>query len=322
FKQEHPDSEAPNRTTVSRTVRRFEETGSVINPPQRQMPKPVRTGSTEQRVLDAVRKSPKKSTRRLSAQIGISKDSVHRILRNAHLKPYRPRLLQGLNEDDPDRRIEFCEWFIQQAEADTNFVDRVIWTDEATFKLNGHINRHNCVYWSDENPHEVLEKDLNSPGVMVWAGTSSSGIIGPFFFQGTVSGDSYLKLITEEVWPEIADWPDLDAVLWQQDGAPPHYSLTVREYLDETFPNRWIGRRGPIDWPPRSPDLTPLDFSVWGIVKEIAYAEKSNNLEEMKEAIQNAFAYFDGDLCAKICHSVVARCEKCITADGGHFENV
>ncbi|MCP4493964.1 MAG: hypothetical protein GY820_42685, partial [Gammaproteobacteria bacterium] len=46
FKQEHPDSEAPNRTTVSRTVRRFEETGSVINPPQRQMPKPVRTGST------------------------------------------------------------------------------------------------------------------------------------------------------------------------------------------------------------------------------------------------------------------------------------
>ena len=43
-------------------------------------------------------------------------------------------------------------------------------------------------------------------------------------------------------------------------GAPPHWGLVVREFLDQTFPNRWIGRDGPIAWPPRSPDLTPLDF--------------------------------------------------------------
>ncbi|KAG8296099.1 hypothetical protein J6590_065086 [Homalodisca vitripennis] len=41
---------------------------------------------------------------------------------------------------------------------------------------------------------------------------------------------------------------------------PPHWGKIVRDYLNDTFPGRWIGRDGPIPWPPRSPDITPLDF--------------------------------------------------------------
>lgn len=55
----------------------------------------------------------------------------------------------------------------------------------------------------------------------------------------------------------------LDISLWnQQDGAPSHYALHVREYLVTMFPKRWIGRRGFVEWPARSLDLTPLDFFV------------------------------------------------------------
>ncbi|GFV01344.1 uncharacterized protein TNCV_2125701 [Trichonephila clavipes] len=49
---------------------------------------------------------------------------------------------------------------------------------------------------------------------------------------------------------------------FQQDGAPSHYARHVREHLDRTFPNRWIGCGGPVAWPPRSPDLSSLDFSL------------------------------------------------------------
>ena len=53
--------------------------------------------------------------------------------------------------------------------------------------------------------------------------------------------------------------------LWfQHDGAPAHFALDVREYLNNVFPNRWIGRGGPVHWPPHSPDLTPMDFFIWG----------------------------------------------------------
>ena len=60
--------------------------------------------------------------------------------------------------------------------------------------------------------------------------------------------------------------------IFQQDGAPPHWKLSVRAYLNENLPGRWIGRAGNDDsvllkWPPRSSDLTPCDFFLWGYVK-------------------------------------------------------
>ena len=47
---------------------------------------------------------------------------------------------------------------------------------------------------------------------------------------------------------------------YQHDGAPAHFSIAARQVLNDKYPNRWIGRGGPVPWPPRSPDLTPLDF--------------------------------------------------------------
>ncbi|KDR19265.1 hypothetical protein L798_06685, partial [Zootermopsis nevadensis] len=49
-----------------------------------------------------------------------------------------------------------------------------------------------------------------------------------------------------------------------EDGAPPHWGLQIRAYLDRAFPGRRIGRDDPVPWPPRSPDITPLDFFLWG----------------------------------------------------------
>ena len=46
--------------------------------------------------------------------------------------------------------------------------------------------------------------------------------------------------------------------------APAHFALDVREYLNKVFTNRWIGRDGPLQWQPGSPDLTPMDFFIWG----------------------------------------------------------
>ena len=54
-------------------------------------------------------------------------------------------------------------------------------------------------------------------------------------------------------------------IIFQQDGAPPHWGSDVRRFLDATFPNRWIGRDGPTPWPPRSPDITPLTSFYGGV---------------------------------------------------------
>nr|CAH7724493.1 unnamed protein product [Callosobruchus chinensis] len=55
---------------------------------------------------------------------------------------------------------------------------------------------------------------------------------------------------------------------YQQDGFPAHYAMQVRDFLDQEYPGRWIGRSGTISRLVRSPHLNPLDFSYWGVFKE------------------------------------------------------
>jgi hypothetical protein len=68
--------------------------------------------------------------------------------------------------------------------------------------------------------------------------------------------EEFLMHILEEECP--------DDMLFQQDGAPPHLHKEVTEFLNRKFPEKWIGRGGPVTWPPRLPDLTPLEFFFWG----------------------------------------------------------
>lgn len=72
------------------------------------------------------------------------------------LKPYCPQLLHVLNIDDPDKRCEFANILLNLLPGDSSSLDWIFWTDEAIFKLNGHVNRHNCVYYAIENPHVVI----------------------------------------------------------------------------------------------------------------------------------------------------------------------
>jgi hypothetical protein len=68
------------------------------------------------------------------------------------------------------------------------------------------------------------------------------------------------------------------------DGAPAHWAREVREWMNEQFGGKWIGHGGPIEWPPRSPDLTPPDYFLWGYFKDKVYAKESSTLEGLKAA--------------------------------------
>ena len=75
-------------------------------------------------------------------------------------------------------------------------------------------------------------------------------------------------MLQEFLIPQLDEDDQEGRIHFHQDGAPPHYLREVREYLNTRFPGRWIGRAAPLAWPPRSPDLTPLDFFLWGFVKD------------------------------------------------------
>ena len=71
--------------------------------------------------------------------------------------------------------------------------------------------------------------------------------------------------------------------MWMQhDGAPPHYALCSRQVINEIFNERWIGRGGPVAWPPRSPDITSPDYFLWGFVEERVMAVAPTTPDDMK----------------------------------------
>ena len=108
---------------------------------------------------------------------------------------------------------------------------------------------------------------------------------------------------------------------YQHDGAPPHFSQVLRQELNHKFPNRWIGRGGTQNWPPRSPNLNPLDYHVWGYMKAMVYAHNVNTREELLQRIlSSARSINNAAVFRKVTSSVVARDRKCIQEDRGYFE--
>ncbi|GBN80779.1 hypothetical protein AVEN_256342-1 [Araneus ventricosus] len=111
--------------------------------------------------------------------------------------------------------------------------------------------------------------------------------IGPFFFtEKSITANGYLDLLQLFIALQLEEFQPW--IMFQQDGAPPHWGSLVRDFLDETFPDRWIGKDGPTPWPPLSPDITPLDFFFWGYIKDRVFATPIVDVEELKARIQAA----------------------------------
>ena len=69
----------------------------------------------------------------------------------------------------------------------------------------------------------------------------------------------------------------------------------VRDFLNETFPSRWIGRSGPTPWPSRPPDITLLSFFV-GYVKDRVYRTPVRDIETLQSRIINVFAIVNKEI--------------------------
>lgn len=116
---------------------------------------------------------------------------------------------------------------------------------------------------------------------------------------------------------------DYGNVFYQHDGAPPHNGHLVNNYLQNLLNDRWIANNGPYLWPPRSPDLSVLDFFIWGAVKNKVYNETLTTMEDCMRRVRRTFEELDPQSIRRATHEeVLLRCEKCLEVQGHQFEHL
>ena len=329
----------PSISAIKRWVRAFANRGSVENKnasgkEKLLLPKSLkfkqRTDQNIQRVEESVRISPKASIRRRSAQLNIPRESLRCILKlDLKLKPYVIQVHQRLTPLHAQQRIQMCNWFLQEIEQNPNFLENIWFSDEAHFYLNGHVNNKNFVFWGSQKPDEVYEKGLHDKKVTAWAAMSMHGIIGPFFFEiggetATINSERYVAVL-DRFWRSLGETfgqAFLRNQWFQQDGASVHVSGVSLDWIRRHFAERVISRRTDRPWSPNSPDLSPLDFHLWGFLKDELRGNTFGSTVELKAAISEATQRIPIEQCQRVMANFVLRLKKCIEKKGFHLEHV
>ena len=96
----------------------------------------------------------------------------------------------------------------------------------------------------------------------MWAAFSAKVMIPIVVIEsGTLDGDGYLDILQSHLVPFLKNRRLCSKSIYQHDGAPPHIKRCVQQFLKNTFgEERLISRFNVHPWPPRSPDLSPVDF--------------------------------------------------------------
>ncbi|CAF1040561.1 unnamed protein product [Didymodactylos carnosus] len=115
---------------------------------------------------------------------------------------------------------------------------------------------------------------------------------------------------------------DADDIWFQQDGATCHTANATINLLKEKFGESIISRKGPVNWLPRSCDLTPLDFFLWGYVKSLCYANKPQTFNALQDNTERVIAEIQPDLCERVIENWVQRIHAMKRSRGGHLNDV
>lgn len=328
-----PDRRIPDISVFDGVYRRIRETGFVSRR-RTDLGRPRINDDDEEEDNEIVRRfrlDPTTSTNVVARELGISQWKVWFTVHTAGLYPYHYTPVHVIEEGDPVRRLDFCRFMLNADLEDPSFFRSILWTDESKFDQDGITNYHNAHHWAPKagrNPNKKRVKGSQRRfSLNVWMGIISNYLIGPYFLPPNLNGETYENFLRQDL-PDLLDDIPLNLIrdMWfQHDGCPAHFRRSVREWLDTNYPNKWIGRGGPIPWPARSPDLTPMDFYVWGHMKSLVYNEPNpiTSVDVLRQKIIDAANEIRRGLTTGVVKSGLRhRMRVCVRNRGGHVEHV
>ena len=311
-------------TSVRRICQRFKERGHVKAIPKSERPRSVNTSELRKKIKKKVQRKSHRSMRHMAKEYGISEGTMRNIVKNdLKLFPYRIRKAHLLNASMMQTRLERARSLLAWA-AKSSFA-RVIFSDEKIFTVERSHNSQNTRQLLPKGSRTSANAEFtgrsNFPqSVIVWAGVCSMGKTPLIFIDKGIKVNSVIyvnDIIKGSLLPWAKSHFNRRPWTFQQDWAPAHGS----KFTLDSMRQQKIDFLGKDLWPPYSPDLNPLDFSIWSILEQRACATTHTNINTLKSALRKAWNGITSEELAACVTNFQKRLKACIRARGGHFES-
>src|SRR6218665_1513615 len=189
------------------------------------------------------------------------------------------------------------------------------------------INEFPARNWSKNNLNRLIRQILEgrkhfTQSVMVSVAVSNFGKAAPFFVTPNAKVNSvyyYDEVLGRGLLPVMRLKSGNDFV-FQQDGAPAHRSRNTVGSLNSNVPE--FIEPHTCNWPSNSPDLNPVDYSIWGALQQRVYRERRVNVEHLKHVIIRCWTSISQELINRAIDQWARRIDAVIRARGRHIEHL
>ncbi len=271
-------------------------------------------------VAAEIEASPTTSMRKLAKELNVSEGLIRKAVKDLGAFSYVRRRRQLLTENSKRLRVErgkkLITWLKHNGSTVRVFSDKKNWTVDQS--RNARNDRY-LAYHVEDVPSINATKHPAS-AMMLGVVASDGKRMPPYWFPKglRVGTEEYLDVMIRVVKPWLDENFGEDGIeyVWQQDSAPGHKSRKTQKWCKENLKSFWPAAL----WPPSSPDCSPLDYAVWGIVERKACSTPHKSVDAMKTAVEREWANMSVDLVKSVCKSFRPRLEAMVAAGGGHFE--
>ena len=175
------------------------------------------------------------------------------------------------------------------------------------------------------NPHAYIEKPTHPKRVTFWCTVLSKGIIGPYFFENeqgeafTVNDNRSRAILSEFMFKKLKR-RILATFDFKRTAC--HTAEVTLEVLRPVFEDHLISRRADIVWPPRSCNLTSLDYYLWCAVKDKCYVDKPETIDSLKDNIREAINDIQLHTIDNMLKNWTDRVGYCMASRGSHLNEI
>ena len=305
---------------IYRTLKRKRTTGSCQPPTKRARKRVKRTPEVIKCVREQIRRNPQRSTRQMAKDFNMAQTSMRKIIRDdLKMRCYKKQVVHGLTEKNKKDRVTRCKTILQR-----HATCKIIFSDEKMFTLQASINKQNDrVYGISLQDIPVnfraVERYQNASSVMVWGAISEEGKLPLVFIEPgvKVNKEYYIHdVLVPHLLPEARKLFGGEDFCFQQDSAPAHKALLTQNWCQCNLPH-FISSQ---EWPASSPDLNPLDFSIWGYMLQRLNVKKDVTKTTFKQILMEIWKEIPNEVVRAACGDFKKRLKLSIKHKGERLE--